>query len=113
MMSIAETRRKAVRDRAKPRETAGTQIAEKRACFTRLMQKTEPLTTASLGVPGVEVVDRPPDGCTKILGPYWDDQIEMLRRHASGLRDRPQHIVVPDGCGYSVFTLPAKTKGAK
>lgn len=51
-----------------------------------------PLTTETLAVPGVEVVGAPKGKA--YAGPYYRDQLEMLRDMLRGMRQRERFVVV-------------------
>jgi hypothetical protein len=66
---------------------------------------TEPLTTESLAVPGVEVKDGP-DGAKAFMGPFYADQLELLRDSAKQLKVRENHFVARSGPHFWIYRRP-------
>lgn len=61
------------------------------------MQKAEPLTTETLGVPGIEVVAAVPANGKAYSAPFWPDEIELLREMVRRIQDRRSYVVAPHG----------------
>ncbi len=96
--------RKAVRSG----EIRGAEGARKTVYLTVLVQNAAKLTTETLAVPGVQVITKVPKGSSRFAGPFYFDQIELLRETVSGLRNRERYAVVPMGIGFNILKLPRK-----
>lgn len=62
------------------------------------MQKTEPLTTESLNVPAVEVVGAPKGKA--FAGPFYHDQLELMRDTLRGMPKRERYVVTETTLGF-------------
>lgn len=56
------------------------------------MMSAKQFSTAELAVPGVEVVNEKPDG-RAFAGPFYDDQLSLLRETLRGMPKREQYVV--------------------
>lgn len=66
---------------------------------------TDSLTTETLAVPGVEVQDEP--GKAKaFMGPFYPDQLELLRDSARKLKVRENHFVAKNGATFWIYRRP-------
>lgn len=89
-MSIPSPRPRGTSKRPKPRQTAGTRKPKKVPCFT--WDVKEKVNTATLGVPGVEVVSEATG--KPFLGPFYSDELELLRRTLRQMPKRALHVVL-------------------
>lgn len=64
------------------------------------------LSTETLAVPGVEVLSEIPDGAKRDIGPFYADQLDLLRRRAKQLTTRENHFVAQDGLGFWIYRRP-------
>lgn len=64
------------------------------------------LSTASLDVPGVEVLEEIPDGSKEDIGPFYADQLDVLRRRAKQLQNRENHFVAKKGLTFWIYRRP-------
>lgn len=64
------------------------------------------LSTATLAVPGVEVLTEIPAGSKKDIGPFYADQFDLLRRRAAQLVQREAHFVSKEGQGFWIYRRP-------
>lgn len=74
----------------------------KTPCLTRDVQ--EKLNTETLDVPGVEVVETTEGKA--FAGPFYSDQIELLRETLRGMPRREKHVVVNAGTGAWIHRKP-------
>lgn len=63
--------------------------------------QTKPLTTADLAVPGIEVVGSPKGKA--FAGPYYTDQLEMLRETLRGMPKRERYVVTETTTGFWIY----------
>lgn len=66
---------------------------------------SEPLTTETLNVPGVEVHEDPKDA-KAFMGPFYEDQLELLRDSVRQLRVRENHFVARNGLTFWIYRRP-------
>lgn len=78
-------------------------------CLIRYVQETQPITTETLGVTGVEVVAAETPKGKQLAGPFQPYELELLRAAVRPLRPRREdYVVAPDGDGMSIYRRARK-----
>jgi hypothetical protein len=74
---------------------SGKEPSVKSSCSNAPVQNVQPITTETLAVAGVEVVDKIPDRARCITRPFYADEVELLRSMLRELRGRFSVTVAP------------------
>jgi hypothetical protein len=67
----------------------------KKSCFSSVVQNVQPITTESLGIVGVEVLDGIPEKARFLAGPFYPDELDRLREMVKSTRPRSGVVVAP------------------
>lgn len=70
------------------------------------MIKTANLTTGQLDVPPVEVVDTVPEGAKAFAGPFYADQLDLLRDMLRDQSKREAFVVVTSDASNWIYRRP-------
>lgn len=66
----------------------------------------KPFTTEELAVPGVEVINEPKGKA--FAGPYYLDQLDLLRETLRGMPKRERYEVAAGDVGFWIYRKEAK-----
>jgi hypothetical protein len=99
---MGASRLRGTRNRSRSVKIGYLRKLRKGPCFTPLVQKTEVLTTKTLDVAGVEVVEDAPNG-KPFAGPFYADQFELLRETLRPMPRRNQYVVLATHAGAWIY----------